>query len=111
VARNPNRLRIDWTPCPAARDALEEARASMPRGISQQEVIDRIVIMGLFAMRTEALRASIALPIFRSEHRSYWRADRRMTRSGNNQPKDRANPEPTDASAGTTGDPVDSPLR
>jgi hypothetical protein len=48
VARNPNRVRIDYTPCPAAKKAIEEARATMRAGTSQQEAMDRLVIMGLY---------------------------------------------------------------
>jgi hypothetical protein len=76
----------------------------MPKGISQQEVIDRLVIMGLFAIRTEALRAEIARPTFANSNRSYWRPERKNIGSGTCAPETRLSCGPVQAGSGTAGE-------
>ena len=44
-----NRPRIDYTPCPAALEALQAARKLHPDHITQR-LIDRLVIVGLSAL-------------------------------------------------------------
>lgn len=46
------RRRIDWMPGLAAAEALEIAEAMWPR-LRRQEVIDRLVITGLSALKHE----------------------------------------------------------
>ena len=103
MARDPNRLRIDYFPGPAARNAMEEARKTMPPGASNQHVIDRLMVMGLFAIRTEAARAEIARPSFADSNRHYWRPDQ-PSRSGTVSDPPRVNSVFAQASSGTTGD-------
>ena len=51
-----DRTRVDYMPCPAALQALILAREMYP-DVSTQALIDRLVIVGLSALRHEHWRA------------------------------------------------------
>lgn len=62
------RLRIDWTPGPAALEALEIAENLRPH-LRRQEVIDMLVITGLAALKYEPFMR----PSFSGFNRNTWR--------------------------------------
>jgi hypothetical protein len=51
------RLRVEWVPGPAALEALDIAERQLgPAGLRTQEVIDRLVILGLWALKNPPKR-------------------------------------------------------
>ena len=81
---NAIRPRIDWCPGEAASEAVEIARELFPH-LRKQEVIDRLVITGLYALK----QPPWAPPQFVGSDRDKWALpdDLRRPSSGKSPPK------------------------
>jgi hypothetical protein len=83
---NTSRIRIDYQPGDAAQQALETAkRLPALRGKRQQELIDQLVILGLWA-----LRASAMLPALPGQDRDRWRLPAGLAAEGESSTRVRA---------------------
>ncbi len=100
MARNPKAVRWDYSPCPAALAAFEEAGLNAPEGESIQARLDRLVIMGIYAIRTAAATETVHRPTFAEPNRHYWRD----VRSGTNTRDPQANRGRGKPSPGTAGE-------
>jgi hypothetical protein len=70
MARNPNKVRIDYAPGPAAFRAIEEAAALAGPKLNKQALIDKLVLWGLWCAKKEQDRP---LPLF-GTNRTRWRS-------------------------------------
>ena len=70
MSRDPNRIRIDYQPSPAAIAALKEAAAIAGPKLSTQALIDKLVLWGVWCAKKEQDRP----PALFGTNRSTWRA-------------------------------------
>lgn len=70
MARDPDRIRIDYQPGPAALAAIEEAEALAGPKLSKAALLDKLVLWGLWCAKKEQDRPP---PLF-GTNRARWRA-------------------------------------